>query len=188
MNRIILIISLMLISLVNAGTGGISGGPKPSAKDIRDLNAQLPWDVLQTQVKLNPNLKISGDYVFLGKPYSAFNVCVDGEDLRSIEKKPIYKTKFVGRNKDYKDNEKDGYTQVLVGHDFERFPIRYETRKVECQNHDKNCKDVYITVEQNLLKNIVFKAVNSRRKSSGETQETEKEIFDKDFEIPNCDN
>lgn len=186
--NLITLIFAFVASIANAGTGGISGGPKPSAKDINELNPQMSWSELKAQVKLNPSLKFSGDYVFLGKPSSAFKVCVDGEELRSLEKKPVYKSKYVGIHKDNNDSEKDGYVQVQIGYDYERFPIRYETRQVECDAKDKNCKDVYVMVEQNLLKNISLKSIKTRRKSHGDTQETIKKIFDKDFEIPNCSN
>lgn len=168
-----------------AGAGGISGGSKPGVKKF-GINEDSSWNEISKVVKNNPELRISGDYVFLGQPKSAFNVCVDGDHFRTIEKVDIIKNIRVPVSRD-KDGDRDGFANVVVGQDYKTYPITYESTEVVCDNRDKNCKQVIKQVDQEIIKTI--KVLYTRKTSS----KHEKSYFDhevlieKEYIIPYCE-
>ncbi len=186
MNAIKLVITLSLTFLAIGGTGGISGGSKPGKGKI-GIGPDTPWTQVRNEVKKNFNLQISGDYVFTGYPNSAFKVCIDGDEFRTIQKRPQYEVRRVNRSQD-NDGDRDGYTKIVVGYEYDRFPLVYDSYRDECNNHDKNCKRVPVTINQSTVKNVKINYVVEKRGSreNGRTEKTE--LFDKDYVIPYCEN
>ncbi|EQC44319.1 hypothetical protein [Bacteriovorax sp. Seq25_V] len=181
-----LLVTLLVSILALGGTGGISGGSKPGKGKI-GIGPDSSWTQVRDAVKKNWNLQISGDYVFTGYPNSAFQVCIDGDEFRTIEKRPQYERRRVSRHLD-NDGDRDGYTNVIVGYEYDRYPLVYESWREVCNNHDKNCKRVPITVNQTTVKNVKIKYIVESRGGRDNDRKVEKELFDKDYVIPYCEN
>lgn len=181
-----LLVSLLVSIIALGGTGGISGGSKPGKGKI-GIGPDSSWTKVREVVKKSRNLEISGDYVFTGYPNSAFKVCIDGDEFRTLEKRPQYEMKRVFHSQD-KDGDRDGWTKVIVGYEYDRFPLVYDSFKEECNNRDKNCKRIPITVNQSTVKKVKVNYLIEKRGSRENGRTERSELFDKDYVIPYCEN
>lgn len=152
------------------------------------ISESSTWSEIQAELKSNHDLKASGLTVFVGRPVDAFSVCNDGENFVTLRKFPIYKNVKVPRSQD-NDGDKDGYTNVKVGEEILTFPVSYTSYKEVCRAHDKNCKRVAYTVDQETTKEITISKFVRRAGSSrnGSDREVYKTLFTKSFEIPACE-
>ncbi len=147
------------------------------------LDASDSWSTIKAEVAADYDLSFTGTTVFVGRPVSAFDVCLDGDQFVTTREFPIYEIVFVGRN--HSEADEDGYASVIVGYEILSFPTTYTSYKEVCKNDDKNCKRVAYTVNQDLVKNVSVKEVV--RRNVGKNDRTiERTLFKKSFEIPAC--
>ncbi|WP_372654731.1 hypothetical protein [Halobacteriovorax sp.] len=189
LNCVLIVLTLLLVINVQArsGIGGLSGGS--SNGKIRDLlqeSAELGrWDVVREVVAKKDKFTLSGDRVFLGTLVSAFKVCIEGDDFRSIEKHPVYKAEYVGVSRDYNDGRRDGWQDVLVGHEYKRYPIVYTKYEEKCSNSGKRCRKVEKVVKQDSLKNITVKE-HVRTLGRSNPRKIYEEVTSESYEISEC--
>ncbi|MCP4915078.1 MAG: hypothetical protein GY909_18310 [Oligoflexia bacterium] len=160
------------------GAGGIAGGTDDE-RTIQDLS----WKELREVVRKDFDLSFSHHVVFVGRPMSSLDVCIEGDQFRSMKKYPKYELKRVSRSQDH-DGDKDGYTKIQVGEEYLSFPINYKRNERVCRNRnrDSNCFYREVDVQQETMKEIkIIKRERSRNKS------LEKVIHSKEFMIPYCE-
>ncbi|CBW26576.1 putative exported protein [Halobacteriovorax marinus SJ] len=159
--NITILITMILIMNVEAasGIGGLAGGSSTGKISEQIENAMLDgnWGLVREVVSGSNEHRIAGDTVFIGRPASAFDTCIDGDELRSKKKYPVYKNVYVGSVKDYKDGVRDGWTNKLVGHDFRRYPLNYKSKKTVCANNGKRCREIPVTIRQETQREITVK-------------------------------
>lgn len=139
------------------------------------------WTEIRNAVRSNADLKITGDYAFVGQIVSAFDVCTDGENFVTTKKFPFYR--FERRNG---SRNGDDYRRVLVGHRYLSYPletVRYETR---CSgSRDNRCRRVAVDFVQSTVKEIsVEKLV--RYAGRHNDRPVYKTVFKKTYEVPAC--
>jgi hypothetical protein len=175
MNNLKYLISIFFLvnSTLFAGIGGLGGG----AINYMEKNE---WRKVEKLVKHNKKLELSGTTTFIGKIVSVFEVCLTPENVRTTRKVPVYKRKYVGKSRDH-DNQKDGYTEVVVGKEFQNYPRNKKTTIRKCDHKGKKCKHSQITKIYDPVATIRLK---SKRFS---TQSRFREIHQKDYQIPDCE-
>ncbi|POB15018.1 hypothetical protein C0Z22_01175 [Halobacteriovorax sp. DA5] len=179
--KFIVIVSTLSIY---AGVGGVSGGPKPTKDDFSKLGPQTSWQKIIDVTKRNDDVKLEGTTVFVSRPVSAFETCINGDEIQTTRKFPIYKTKYVGKNQMGAD--KDGFKTELVGSKYLTYPINYKTREKVCNNHGKRCREVMKDVSTETIKNVKVKKVVVYKPNSDRPREVEQDSFSKEYIIPYC--
>lgn len=189
LNCILIVLTLLLVINVQArsGIGGLSGGSNNGKiRDLLQESVELGnWNIVTKLVSREPKYKISGDSVFLGRVTSAFKVCIDGDDFRSLEKRPVYEAQYVGIVEDYEDGVRDGWADRIVGHEYTRFPIVYTTYEQKCSNSGKRCRKVEKIVKQKTLKNITVKE-HVRTLGRSSPRKIYDDVITEKYEISNC--
>ncbi len=147
------------------------------------LSANDSWDTIKSEVSADWDLSFAGTTVFVGRPVSAFDVCLDGDQFVTTREFPIYEIVKVGKS--HPEADEDGYASVIVGYEILSFPTTYTSYKEVCRNDDKNCKRVPYTVNQDLTKNVSVKEVVRRNVGSND-RTIEKTLFKKEYVIPAC--
>lgn len=141
------------------------------------------WEEIRAEVKADHKLTMTRGATFVGQIVSAFDVCIDGENFKTTREFPFYEIRRVSRSQD-NDGDNDGYTSVLAGYRTLVFPINYETTRRVCNNRDKNCRNVSVMVEQELVKEITVKKFV---KTVGrDKRDVYKTLFTKEYFIPTC--
>lgn len=165
-----LFIPLLFINTAYTGNGGIAGGS--SSK----LTPNSSWEEIRQH---KHKIKLDNTWAFVGQSTNIFEVCIDGENLRTIKKRPFYKNVQRG-------NRDSSPTQVLEGYRHYSFPISYERRTEICNNRDRNCRTTYENVYQETVRDIdVSKYVRSVG-SKDNRQEVYEKLFTKEYEVPLC--
>lgn len=160
---------LFIITSAFAGVGGLTGGSQNGRISEADN-----WDTILKTVKENPELKIVGDYAYVGRITSLFNVCTDGENL--ITKKPLPIYDYVGRD----------HKKVIIAHKTLTYPLEATQTKRVCDNKDKNCKYVEEDFIQRTVSELrVQKVKRVRGKDKNPEYVT---VFTKEYYVPNCEN
>ncbi|AYF45331.1 hypothetical protein BALOs_2334 [Halobacteriovorax sp. BALOs_7] len=178
-----LIIILASLSIY-AGVGGVSGGPKPTKDDFAKLGPNTSWDKILNAKKLSDDIKIEGTTVFVSRPVSAFDTCLDGDILRTTREFPKYERIKVGKT--HYGADEDGYKYVKVGTEKLSFPITYTTWDRVCANNGKRCREVTKEVTTETIKKVKVKKVKVYKSNSDRPREVIQDSFNKEFIIPYC--
>jgi hypothetical protein len=142
------------------------------------------WEEIKAEVKADRKLSMSYGATFLGQNMSIFDVCVDGENFVSTKKVAIKEWVRIPRNRDTNDNERDGYTQVIVGYDYLTYPMNTMTTRRECNNRDRNCRDLEVEFNQSPTKMITVKKYLKTVGSND--RDVFKTLFTKSYTAPAC--
>ncbi|MFG1494250.1 hypothetical protein ACRXCV_13595 [Halobacteriovorax sp. GFR7] len=183
-NSIKKLIAIVSTMSIYAGVGGVSGGPKPTKDDFSKLGPQTSWQKILDVTKRNDDVKLEGRTVFVSRPVSVFETCVDGDQLKTTRKFPVYRTEYVGKNQ--RGADKDGFKSVLIGNQFLKYPINYKTREKVCNNRGKRCREIDKEVTTETIKNVKVKKVVIYKENSDRPREVEQDSFKKEYIIPYC--
>ncbi len=183
-NKIKKLIAIVSTLSIYAGVGGVSGGPKPTKDDFSKLGPQTSWQKILDVAKRNNDVKLEGRTVFVSRPVSVFDTCIDGDTLRTTRMFPKYKRMYVGKT--HFGTDEDGYKDVLIGNEYLSYPINYTTRDKVCNNHGKRCREVKKDVSTETIKNVKVKKVVVYKPNSDRPREVEQDYFRKEYIIPYC--
>ncbi|EPZ52425.1 hypothetical protein M902_2216 [Bacteriovorax sp. BAL6_X] len=183
-NNIIKLIAIISTMSIYAGVGGVSGGPKPTKDDFSKLGPQTSWQRILDVTKRNFDVKLEGTTVFVSRPVSIFETCLNGDEIQTTRKFPIYKTRYVGKS--HYGADKDGFKTEIVGSKYLTYPINYTTRQKVCNNNGKRCREVKKEVSTETIKNVKVKKVIVYRPNSDRPREVEQDHFKKEYIIPYC--
>ena len=162
-----------LIALV-AALVSLSSFAAPSPQDS--------WETIRAEVAASPFLKIESGYaVFVGRPIVAFDVCIDGDNFKTVRQFPIYERQWLPGGGD-----NDRYRDVIVGYEYLTYPISYERTYERCYGrNDNRCETVVEQVNQETVKNIsVAKLVGRGGRDRDDRWKT---LFIKEYAIPACE-
>jgi hypothetical protein len=176
--KLLITILITLSMNIFAGVGDSSGG---STNGRVSLNHE--WSEIKEAVKLDRKLEITGDYAFVGRPVSIFDVCATGDSFHTTRKFPIYERKFVGKSRD-RDNEKDGYMQVLKENKILTYPLHAIQRKRVCNHHGKQCTYVPVDFIQDTQKSLTIR--KHVRTVGSNDRKVFKTLFKKNYSVPEC--
>lgn len=172
---IFLLISINAISGVGALTGGSKNGKLSQSDD---------WNDIIKTVRKEQKLKFEGDYAYVGQIVSIFDVCTEGQNFRTKRKLPVYKNVRVSKSRDNKDGERDGFTNIIVGHDYRSYPLNAIQMKRECNSKGKRCRFVEKEFRQDTDTDVsVLKFV---REEGSQRRKIYKKIFNKKYYVPEC--
>lgn len=181
MKKLIVILSTLSIY---AGVGGVSGGPKPTKDDFSKLGPNTSWNKILNVTKLNNDVKLEGKTVFVSRPVSVFDTCIDGDQIRTTRTFPKYKKIKLGKT--HIGTDEDGYKDVKIGDEYLSYPLNYQTRDSICANNGKRCREVIRDVSTETMKSIKVKKVKTYESNSGRTREVIQDSFKKEYLIPYC--
>ncbi|EQC48332.1 hypothetical protein M899_1487 [Bacteriovorax sp. BSW11_IV] len=171
MKKLLIITALISLNTLG-GSGGIAGGSstgtKPSSKS---------WE----SIRKRADYKLANTWAFVGKISNVFNVCVDGDNLRTINKEPVYG--FGPRKGGDKEPER-----IITGHEYYSYPIVYTSYREVCNGKDKNCKKIPYTIEQDLDRDITVSKFVRTVGSRDNRRDVYEEVFTKPYSIPYCEN
>lgn len=176
--KLLILIALTISLNTIAGVGDSSGGSKNGK-----ISLNHEWREIKNIVKKDRKLEITGDYAFVGRPDSIFNVCTQGDNFRTLKKRAILKRKYVGKSRDT-DNEKDGYMLVEKERKYLTYPLHAIQKRRNCDNHGKRCVYVPVDFIQDTEKTLSVKKV-IRTEGSNETK-VYKTLFKKTYTVPDC--
>lgn len=165
-----LFISTLLFNTAYAGNGGIAGG------STRTLSANSSWKEIR---QYGNKLKLDNTWTFVGHATSIFEVCIDGKDLRTIQRRPIYQTTR-GNNRNSSD------TQVIEGYRHYSFPISYEESFEVCNNRGSNCRTHLQKVYQETVRQIEVSEHIRDTGGKDNRKAVYKKLFTKEYEVPLC--
>lgn len=152
------------------------------------LSSNDSWETIQAAVSSSNKYTANNVGVFLGKPSTVFNVCVDGDMLVALEESAVRERQYVGRTRDIHDSENDGWATVITGYKKYSYPITYTSYKEECNNRGKRCRKVPYTVNQKTVRTITINKLvaDYGQSRSGRDRKVYKKLFTKTFEVPAC--
>jgi hypothetical protein len=165
-------ILLLVTTNIFAGIGGLGGGA------VSHMEKE-EWSKLNALVKANKELKLEGTTVFIGSSLSVFKACLTPENIKTIDKMPVYKKVYVGKNRD-NDNHKDGWVSKEVGKEYKTYPREKLENQTRCNSRGKNCRDITIKKVLDPVSTIKLKA------KLYSTQDKFQQLFVKDYHIPDC--
>ena len=142
------------------------------------------WAELKSEVSNNSKLSFEGAGVFVGKTISRFDVCVEGQNLKTVKPYPKYERVYVGRNHD-SDSNRDGYMTIQTGTEIIEYPLTWTNSFRKCNNQGKKCRMVYTEVTTQLVKDISVKKL-VRKFNRDSRKNVYKTLFKKSYEIPAC--
>ena len=174
MKNLLLLICLISFITIEAGTGGIAGG----SDDRRTPNINDEWQLIRKKIKKNTKFKIEGGTIFMGRGrISLFDVCLDGENLKSLSKYNIYGYKRINRDR----NER-----IILDKKILKYPLNYESTKEVCRrSNGRDCFKEDIIVKRDIVKTL---KVSKKIRTYGRDKDRDvyKEFFKKRYEIPLC--
>jgi hypothetical protein len=174
----IYIFTLLTLTNTFGGVGTLTGGSKNGMISRSDN-----WSKILKTVRSKPELKTKGDYAYVGQIVSLFDVCTDGRNFITKNKLPVYQNVRVPKHKD-NDGEKDGYTDIIVGHEHRTYPLNTTQTKKECNSRDKNCRYVEKDFIQETEKDItIYKHMGTQ---GSQDRDIYKKLFKKKYHVPNC--
>lgn len=131
-------------------------------------------------IKAAKGVKLENTWAFVGKITNVFNVCVDGENLRTLNKEAVY-----GYGP-HRGGDKDP-VKVITGYKYYTYPINYTYESKVCSGrNDNRCKTVPVEVNQKLDRDIKVSKFVREVGSKENRRAVYKELFKKSFSIPNC--
>ncbi len=182
--KLLLLLLLSISIFATGGVGGTSGGPKPKKDDFEKIGPKTPWSEIQDIAKINKEVKIAHTAIFVSRPLNVFDVCVDGDEFRSVAKVPKYKRMLVGKT--HFGTDEDGYKDVKIGNEFLRFPINYTKYETKCENDNRRCRRVKVEVNRETIKELEIKKVKTYKPNSDNPREVVLDKKRKDYVIPYC--
>ncbi|MFT6631625.1 MAG: hypothetical protein ACJAS4_001576 [Bacteriovoracaceae bacterium] len=147
-------------------------------------NEYQSWDEIKSEVNSNMKLSFDGAGVFAGRTISRFDVCVEGENLKTTKPYAKYERVYVGRNHD-SDSNRDGYMTVQTGTEIIVYPLTWTNKYRKCANNGKRCRFVSEEVTTELVKDISVKKL-IKKYNKNPRKNVYKTLFTKSYEIPAC--
>lgn len=131
-------------------------------------------------IKATSGVKLENTWAFVGKITNVFNVCVDGENLRTLNKEAVY-----GYGP-HRGGDKDP-VRVITGYKYYSYPINYTYESRVCTGkNDNRCKMVTTEVNQKLDREITVSKFVREVGSRDNKRPVYKTLFKKSFSIPSC--
>lgn len=129
-------------------------------------------------IRANNKIQLSNTWAFVGYSTSVFEVCVDGDNLTTLEPKPIYEYRRVSRDRD---------ERVIVGYKHYTHPITYTSYREICTGrNDNNCRKVPYQTTQKVTRDITVSKFVRTVGGRDNGRDIYKELFKKEFVIPVC--
>ena len=153
---------IIALLLVTFGTGAFA------------INETDTWETIRADKKI----QLSNTWAFVGYSTSVFEVCIEGDNLTTLKPQPVYEYRRVGRERE---------ERVIVGYKHYSYPISYTSYHEVCTGrNDNNCRKVpYQTVQKTIRDITVSKFVrHTGGRENG--RDIYKELFKKEFVIPQC--
>ncbi|WP_044557432.1 hypothetical protein [Halobacteriovorax marinus] len=152
------------------------------------LSSTDSWETIRSTVSASDKYTLSNLTVFVGKPTTVFDVCVDGDKFVALKESPVYERQYVGRGRDHNDGDNDGWADVIVGYKKFSYPLTYTSYREVCANNGKRCRRVPYTVNQKIENTLTVNKLIATYGSSrrGTERKVYKKAFTKSFTVPAC--